>query len=388
MSSTAHDAFVHSVEENLMCSICRSLLNEPKTLLCLHSFCTSCLEENWVRATDRTICPCCRTKHNATEFEDFPDDFTKKELIRSLKQHTESVHDQVDAPVQVSNTSKQCFTCTLQSSTELSTSQNPVVAICMDCDILLCKTCMEKHNAIAEDHEVRRRVMINRSHLELCSQHPEQTLDYYCRDCKHTVCIICRMIVAHKGHSVEKTQYMTRRIRGDIDILKSALKKKFLLARNFENARKNILDNKQQELESIRSVVKNCRQDIDNYETRIIENIDKSTTNLLDKVDEAFIVSREGRRRSDQLPNKITINEAISELGDYENVDDITLLDKLTEVQDLLISCRKLEAASRQFKYGTEVEIQMVSLEISASVDINSDSISNAIGTVSILRRQ
>ena len=47
----------------LECSICLETFDDPRTLLCLHSFCKKCLE-NFVngKSVDELNCPVCRSK--------------------------------------------------------------------------------------------------------------------------------------------------------------------------------------------------------------------------------------------------------------------------------------------------------------------------------------
>ncbi|XP_026874665.2 nuclear factor 7, brain-like isoform X2 [Electrophorus electricus] len=54
-------SLVSALEENLKCTLCHSIYNTPVILLCTHSFCKSCLEENWAeqRANE---CPLCRKR--------------------------------------------------------------------------------------------------------------------------------------------------------------------------------------------------------------------------------------------------------------------------------------------------------------------------------------
>lgn len=45
--------------ENLSCTICRELYNNPVYLKCSHRFCKDCIEK-YIRSSDKKSCPNCR----------------------------------------------------------------------------------------------------------------------------------------------------------------------------------------------------------------------------------------------------------------------------------------------------------------------------------------
>ena len=50
------------VREQIICAICYELLNDPKTLPCLHTYCSGCLQNSVSESRDDKIidCPVCR----------------------------------------------------------------------------------------------------------------------------------------------------------------------------------------------------------------------------------------------------------------------------------------------------------------------------------------
>ena len=61
--STPSDA-LKKLEEQLTCAICLDHYTDPKTLLCLHSFCHQCLEGLPLDSQGKKLflsCPTCRT---------------------------------------------------------------------------------------------------------------------------------------------------------------------------------------------------------------------------------------------------------------------------------------------------------------------------------------
>ena len=75
------------VKEELTCAICQDVLNQPRSLPCLHSFCTGCLKE-LVAGLDSSKyqleCPLCRAKVSLSAshaVEELPLNFSAKRLI-------------------------------------------------------------------------------------------------------------------------------------------------------------------------------------------------------------------------------------------------------------------------------------------------------------------
>ncbi|XP_004452485.1 tripartite motif-containing protein 43 [Dasypus novemcinctus] len=56
-------------QKELTCSICLSLLTDPVTIGCGHSFCRPCLHLSWEEAETPTKCPTCRETSQQTDFK-------------------------------------------------------------------------------------------------------------------------------------------------------------------------------------------------------------------------------------------------------------------------------------------------------------------------------
>ena len=73
----------------LECSICQETLRQPRSLLCQHTFCESCLRQHLSASDSRRIltCPLCRTKTPVSKrgVESLPVNFFISELQTSLE---------------------------------------------------------------------------------------------------------------------------------------------------------------------------------------------------------------------------------------------------------------------------------------------------------------
>ena len=157
------------------CSVCLNnmLDRTPRSLFCLHSFCTDCLTRLIVGKVIE--CPTCR---EITELK-IPD---VKELKVNFMLHQFKERDQLShKPL--------CQIC----------QQTEALLFCYDCVKQLCLKCKEKHDGIKEfqTHNVSK--MSERS--DLCPKHKEEAT-HLCKKCVSVLCIKC-MLLDHSEHMEE-----------------------------------------------------------------------------------------------------------------------------------------------------------------------------------------
>ena len=121
------------VKEELICAICQDLLNHPKILLCLHSFCTECLKE-WSDKLDSSKrqmdCPLCRTKvllSTSRAVEELPSHFSAIRLVEIVRLQEQASSKEVTSICQIFNEGENA------------------VASCSECDIFVCEFCEKVH---------------------------------------------------------------------------------------------------------------------------------------------------------------------------------------------------------------------------------------------------
>ena len=124
------------VKEELTCVICQDLLNNPKILPCLHSFCTGCLKEwsgrlaNLDPSKRHLECPLCRAKillSTSRAVEELPSHFSAIRLVEIVRLQEQA------------NSKKVTPAC--QNCVE---GEN-AISICSDCTIFLCDFCVKSH---------------------------------------------------------------------------------------------------------------------------------------------------------------------------------------------------------------------------------------------------
>ena len=185
----------------LTCTVCLDRFTEPKVLPCCHTFCKGCLERLLEKSKEKEklVCPQCRAEHKVPQNGPgrFLTDFT---LTHELEKAEIS---------KIERKSVACGECE---------SSDPAVSYCSDCQAFLCQFCSSAHKRMKvwRNHRVlpldslSEEAVTAKPVVLYCSQHPDEPLKVYCKDCVSLVC--CRCIVAsHQGHKLASVDGKTRK---------------------------------------------------------------------------------------------------------------------------------------------------------------------------------
>ena len=85
---------------------------------------------------------------------------------------------------------------------------DPVVALCVDCELCLCQVCNEYHSKKYETHDIVVVSSVTKDDsfgqstrkVLYCPEHQKNELDYYCKTCDKIVCLYCT-VKDHVGHT-------------------------------------------------------------------------------------------------------------------------------------------------------------------------------------------
>ena len=288
------------VKQELTCAICQDLLNNPKILPCLHSFCTGCLKEwsgrlaNLDPSKRHLECPLCRAKvqlSTSRAVEELPSHFSAIRLVEIVRMQ-EQAGSKKATPI--------CQHCD---------DEEKAVSSCSECAIFLCEFCEKAHkkakttkgHKILSFDEMRKGTSEVPSSLpekiEMCPTHPTKPLELYCKCEEVLICRDC-IIKKHKDHDYDVISDV---VDGEKKILKEALPGIQQLVDEVENAVTR---------------VKGRRKDV---ESRKTENLHK-----LDDIFQSLHAALDERHR--QLREKLTDDSKEKDKGLQVQEDELCFL--------------------------------------------------------------
>ena len=267
------------VKEELTCAICKDLLNEPKILPCLHSFCTGCLKQwsgklaNLDPSKRHLECPLCRAKvllSTLRAVEELPSHFSAIRLVEIVRFQEQASSKKV--------------TLICQNCEE---GEN-AVSSCRECAIFLCDFCEKAHqrfkttrqHKICSLDEMRKGTSevpsILPEKVEMCPTHPTKPLELYCKCEEVLICRDC-IIRKHKDHDYDVISDV---VEGEKKILKESLPGIQQLVDEVENAVTRVKDRRNE----VKSSKDENLRDLDNAFNALHAALDERKRQLREKL--------------------------------------------------------------------------------------------------------
>ena len=188
-------AATKKLNDQLTCPVCLEQFTDPRTLPCLHSFCTGCLEKLHQEDGSRSIsCPTCRT----------PTDLPQQGIAAFPKAFYLNNFIEVQNLLKKAS-GKQKVVCDNCGPSE------EAAVYCQECDKFICSFCNDAHKrwtsfsmhkvmSISEvSSKATQMVSTKPTPVMNCPTHDKQ-LDLYCVTCEQPICYHCT-IKSHKGHT-------------------------------------------------------------------------------------------------------------------------------------------------------------------------------------------
>ena len=216
--------FVSKVEEIITCSICVELIDDPRVLQCLHTYCYKCLVQ-YLSSKDKQHeieCPICRKWCPLPNgnVDELPVSFLYNQLKDANTAAGGGHHEEQDEGAVVDEEEKVRFTC--------STSECPgkkAVSFCEICRYI-CSECESIHKTIGllKKHVIlslEEAVKDKQNELPACPKHPREIVKLYCEDCLLPICLLCYPL-NHAQHKCSEIIEKSSKVKDELkDIVKT-----------------------------------------------------------------------------------------------------------------------------------------------------------------------
>ncbi|XP_033120360.1 E3 ubiquitin-protein ligase TRIM71-like [Anneissia japonica] len=323
--------FLDNLEKNVLeCAICLKRLNRPKTLVCLHTFCLSCLQD-WVKQKDGLICPTCYQPCTIPEggLQKLPPNTFLINLLENVEQFEE------------------------ENKIKCLCSKAYAKFYCQNCRNHLCCSCKDQHELFPQlrDHQIHSvedvKSITSRDlsslNTPLCSLHKDNALNYYCNVCVTPICTNCT-ITEHSEHKhVDISDAFNEFVESTVHLKQDVEEFKATMITRRENA----------QLKAIKLEESNekCKNDINAFVEEMKNLINEMEANLLKELHNVY-----GRMKKRNICEIDDLNRMASDVDTRWNY--ISQLLKNNKATALQSSERAVVALQDKIKVFQEVELR------------------------------
>ena len=222
---------------------------------------------------------------------------------------------------------------------ECGDDNDPVVALCVDCELYLCKVCHEYHKKKNKTHDIVSLRLVTGEEgtgqptrkVLYCPNHQKNELDYYCNTCDKIVCLYCT-VKDHVGHThdiVEKTASEHR------NALRKIIAPVDEMIENLSKAEANIVSTQ----EKIKEQANEIDQEIDKCYYEQLKELNKHHKQLKEQLHNAVLRKDEALKKQlkemksvqDELVGLKELREELEKTSDHQ-----VLSKKQQDVEDQL----------------------------------------------------
>src|SRR6218665_377223 len=202
------------------CCICVDVLQDPKILPCIHTFCMNCLQKNGLKSQkgpgDQMPCPICRRLFTIPKggFTDLPGNTFLERIITVRKLLNPSLSTAL------------CEACTEETKSDSTKDVCVANVYCVDCRQKFCENCSKDHRKfkLTKNHKLISLSVHDSNDVGsmdllaplVCEVHQQAKLNMYCSDCREVVYNIC-FIERHRNHDGSQIDTITDQCRKQIE---------------------------------------------------------------------------------------------------------------------------------------------------------------------------
>ena len=190
-------------------------------------------------------------------------------------------------------------------------SDDPVVALCINCTLCLCEDCNKCHRKKNKTHDV---LQLNEACLPMitgaagvqpkekvpyCTKHPKNELEYYCQNCQNLICLSCS-VKEHVEHTHDTVVISANKHRNELTKMNAPV------------------DEMNENLSKAEETIITMKDKIQKQVTEVDEMIDKCYTEQLTKLNEHH------QQLKKQLQDELSQKEIAltTQLKDIKSIQD------------------------------------------------------------------
>jgi Zinc finger, C3HC4 type (RING finger) len=255
----------------VICPYCRNLLQEPKTLPCMDTFCLKCLEEieNSGEWTSGSFCPECRQQFviPSTGLQSFPScTFLMKKI------HLRRIENK-------DGTEKLCEFCV--KALDKASVIPEASAYCVTCQQKFCDHCLQYHRIIPAtmNHtvvslgvdDVEQMLQSPDASILRCSNHVDRLAQLHCSSCCQLLCNDC--LALHTWHELETMADAVQRFRDGLDACNSQMEEHLTSCSNWQQRIESSLSDLNEIETEITEKAEDLKRQIDEHKQELLDRI-------------------------------------------------------------------------------------------------------------------
>ncbi len=296
------------IDSLINCGICLSEMEQPKALICLHSFCATCLKQV-KHPPGKISCPLCKE-----------DTILPKGGVEGLRDNF--FVNQMKEKKIITRTGDVKMICICCGATDRVS-----IARCVDCNGFLCEQCVDSHaqlgplkgHAVFKIEELRSG-KVNFSKVfkdNCCDNHKDQISRFFCKTCGIPICHVCTVVEhCRPDHDYitlgSAAEYQMEEIEGLLKSCRDVAKRidaaigheqkvKIKLKSAIGKASRHLLTEKEKAKEDILKLL----EDDYNFKTHKLQKIDKIRSNNIDSNKEKLTNLKVRLMNATELANQV-----------------------------------------------------------------------------------
>ncbi|KAK7097058.1 RING finger protein 207-like [Littorina saxatilis] len=333
----------------LICGVCLERYRSPKLLPCFHTFCERCVQKV-AGARPSFPCPTCRTvtvmpPGGAKELQ--ANFYLEKDLAKLESEF-----------------GRECELCSQGKQAEYK---------CVQCQQVYCSPCRHTHDAI-QSCAVHTVLPLSKDGADKtatgtdkkCSKHRNQPLLLFCRQCKLSICMQCKL-TSHDGHETEDVVDTGERAKAELIKEQQSLAQREQLLQAFLSKVKDFQDDLDKEKQAAETAVRSRTREMEKMvaqaEKEALDSVSETTEATAEELKKQAIPVKEKletivakRQYISQVIEKGDDGEAVAMSAQLTAEAELAKISKSSKTyEELLVLERGTvvhEFKSRAIKYG------------------------------------